>query len=552
VNPQDLLTRFKASAAGLSTRQIAVLAAAFLTVVGIVIASAYWLNAPTYDALFSDLDGEAANTVVQRLKTAKVPYRLEDGGRTVKVPSGKVDELRLDVASQGMPASGVGFEIFDKTSFGVTDFMEHVNYRRALEGELARTIGSISEVAGARVHIAIPQPSLFVGQERPTTASVVLKLRQNRQLAPSTIHAITSLVAGSVESLRPEAVVVIDNFGRPLAATSRDEDGSSTGQMERQQRIEQELTTRVVSLLEPIVGEGRVRVNVSAKIATDTQEETEERWDPMPVLRSRQTTSQQTGASPTSPTAAAGARSNLPTGAGAASVIAPALPGAPGNSSVSETANYEVGRFTRHRVQPQGQIARLSVAIVLDDARPPARPTAPAQGGQPAAPPAPPKSNPRTPAEIQKIHDLAAAAVGFDPMRGDQLTVENIAFEETPVEDIPTPPVWVRYQPQAFEVGRILMVLVIALVALLVVVRPMVRGVAGVPVTGDGVIVNGIMQPRTVQDLEHEIDAQLEAEANSVQPRKLPALTRRAASLAEKEPHNAARLLRAWLTEEQR
>ena len=138
MNPQDLLTRVKTSAAGLSMRQIAVLAAAFLAVVGIVIASAYWINAPTYDVLFSDLDGEAANTVVQRLKTAKVPYRLEDGGRTVKVPTGKVDELRLDVASQGMPASGVGFEIFDKTSFGVTDFMEHVNYRRALEGELDR------------------------------------------------------------------------------------------------------------------------------------------------------------------------------------------------------------------------------------------------------------------------------------------------------------------------------------------------------------------------------------------------------------------------------
>ena len=151
-------------------------------------------------------------------------------------------------------------------------------------------------------------------------------------------------------------------------------------QMERQQRVEQELTARVVQLLEPIVGEGRVRVNVSAKIATDTQEETEERWDPMPVLRSRQTTSQQTGASPSSQTAAAGARSNLPAGAGAAPVMAPSLPGAAGNSSVSETANYEVGRFTRHRVQPQGQIARLSVAIVLDDARPAARPAAPAIG----------------------------------------------------------------------------------------------------------------------------------------------------------------------------
>ena len=173
-----------------------------------------------------------------------------------------------------------GFEIFDKTAFGVTDFLEHVNYRRALEGELARTISTISEVAGARVHIAMPQPSLFSGRDQPTKASVILKLRNKTQLPPTTVAAITGLVSASVESLKPEAVVIIDNFGRPLSRTEDPDDASGAVGIERQQRIERELSARVINLLEPIVGSGRVRVNVTAKLNSDTNEETEEKWDP--------------------------------------------------------------------------------------------------------------------------------------------------------------------------------------------------------------------------------------------------------------------------------
>jgi flagellar M-ring protein FliF len=437
----------------LTQRQLVNLGLAFVAVVGVTIGSAYWLNKPTYAVLFSDMDPESAGAVVTRLKTAKVVYVLEDGGRTVKVPSSRIDELRLDLASQGLPASGrIGFEIFDRTSFGVTDFMEHVNYRRALEGELGRTIATIAEVAGARVHIAMPQPSLFVGQERPTTASVVLKLRQNRQLPPSTVNAIAGLVAASVESLRPESVVVIDNYGRPLARPAAAADDPNGGeQIERQQRIEQDLTTKLVALLEPIVGGGRVRVNVSATISNDTQEETEERWDPTPVMRSRQTSSQTAnGPAPlggaAGPTAAAGAggvggiagaRANLPgpatapTGGAVAAAPAPALQG-PSSAQTAETVNYEVSKLTRHRVQPHGQIARLSVAVVLDDNR--------SAGGEQEQG----EAAPRTAEEIQKIHDLVAAAVGLDTMRGDQLTVENIAFEEAPVEETPEVPIWRR------------------------------------------------------------------------------------------------------------
>ncbi len=180
----QLLTRVKTAAAALSARQLATLAGAFVLVVGLAIGSAYWINAPTYGVLFTDMDPETASSVVTKLKNDKVTYVLDDGGRTVRVPTSRVDDLRLELAGQGMPNSGrIGFEIFDRTAFGVTDFLEHVNYRRALEGELARTIASLGDVASARVHLAMPRESLFANQEQPAKASVVLKLRGQQAAA---------------------------------------------------------------------------------------------------------------------------------------------------------------------------------------------------------------------------------------------------------------------------------------------------------------------------------------------------------------------------------
>ena len=239
MNLESLIARLRAMGSALSGAQMATLVTAFVAVVGLVVGSAYWINAPTYAVLFADMDPESAGGVVTRLKNDKITFILDDGGRTIRVPATRVDELRLNFASQGMPASGrIGFEIFDRTAFGVTDFLEHVNYRRALEGELARTIGTIAEVASARVHIAMPRPSLFAGQDQAAKASVVLKLRNNHALPSSTITAISGLVAAGIEGLRPEGVVIIDNFGRPLTRASEGGAETASGfQAERQQRI---------------------------------------------------------------------------------------------------------------------------------------------------------------------------------------------------------------------------------------------------------------------------------------------------------------------------
>jgi flagellar M-ring protein FliF len=365
----------------------------------------------------------------------------------------------------------MGFELFDRTAFGVTDFLEHVNYRRALEGELARTIATISEVAGARVHIALPQPSLFVGREQPTKASVVLKLRNNRHLQPATVNAITGLMAASVESLKPESVVIIDNYGRPLSAAGPQASENEGVPLERQQRIEQDLTARLVAMLEPIVGVGRVRINVNAKLGSETQEQTEERWDPNPVVRGRQIVTHGGAGTTMAAQGIAGARSNLPpdpppagtpaaatptpapTAQAASSVVAPAA------GQMAETTNYEIGKVTTHSLQPRGDIERLSVAVLVDDERPVN---------------AKEKPKARAAADIQKIHGLVAAAVGLDMERGDQLTVENIAFEDSPVEDAVQPTFIQQYGPQALEIGRILGIVFVVIAALLLVIRPLV------------------------------------------------------------------------------
>jgi len=550
LNFQSLVARLRTVTSALTTVQMVTLGLVFVGVVGLVVGSAYWLNTTPYSVLFSDMDPEAANGIVTRLKNDKVPYTIDEGGRTIRVPTARLDEVRLQVAGQGMPASGrIGFEIFDRTNFGQTDFLEHVNYRRALEGELARTIGTIAEVANARVHIAMGRPSLFAGQDQAATASVVLKLKSNRPLGAGTVNAISNLVASGVEGLRPEGVTIMDSFGHPLTRSTDGRDEVAGGLVaERQQRIERDLSTRVVSLLEPIVGASRVRVNVSAKLNIDSQEETEERWDPNPVMRSHQSVVQN-GPVLGGAQGVAGVRSNTPPpqpstpqGTPAKPPVEPPAATALQATHTSEMTNYEVGKLTRHRIQPQGQIARLSVAVLLDDDR-----SGVTKG----------KGKPRAAKEIEQIHDVVAAAVGFDMERGDQLTVENIAFEEQVVDE-PAPQPWYRRStPEVLETGRIVAVLLIGLLVVFGVIRPTVRRALG-PVIVESTqpaLAAASQEPRTVADVEGALDSYIEDEEDTIPAggvRRLPALTRQMAKLAQQEPENAARLVRTWLTEEAR
>ena len=583
MNPERLIAWLQnfggALTRALTPTQLLSLILTFAAVVGLTVGAAYWISTPNYGVLFSELDPEEAASVVERLRAQDVQYKLDPGGRTVRVPATDLDELRLTFASDGMPSSGrIGFEIFDRTAFGATEFLEQVNFRRALEGEIARTITTLSEVSGARVHITMERKALFGRTETPAKASVVLKLRSSGPLSGERVAGISNLVAAGVEGLQPDAVVIVDSYGRSLNSGGSD-DGLPGAYADRRDQLERDLTDRVVRLLEPVVGEGRVRANVAVSLRTETEEATAELWDPdASVVRSRYV-SGDTGFLDASAQGTAGSRSNLPPradgtdpgglaldegidllatpdlaadgleatvaeGADAAgvgptdgSVDAPAVQlASAGVGQVprgTETTNYEISKSITRTVRPAGDVARLSVAVILDDQL---VSETDEEGVETFA------SAPRVPEDIDKIRSLVAAAVGFDPVRGDLLTVENVAFEETFEAEVVEPPLWERYLPQIIEAARILGVLLLAVGAFFFGIRPLTRKVtSSLGSAGDMSQLGAGMTTSQLGDVD------------ALSPRgRLEALSTHANTLSTKEPETAARLVRAWLGEEKR
>lgn len=569
MDPQQLLTRFKSLGASLTPGQVASMVAAFLLVVGIIAGGAWWANTPSYALLYADMDAETASNMVTQLKTLKVPYTLDEGGRAIRVPVSHVDELRLELAAEGPESGRPGFEIFDRTQFGATEFQEQVNLRRALEGELARTIGTLSTVDHARVHISLGKETLF-GDPRPAKASVVLKLRGTRDLPGSSVNAISNLVASSVDGLRADAVTIMDSYGRPLARpTALDETvPGSTAQTERQQLLEREMGARVVALLAPVIGEERVRVNVALRLNPATVEQTEETYDPTPVVRSKQSTADQT-TTMLPGGGLAGVRSNQPApqpdpkaapqtaqtqGQGQTPAQAQAIPMATpptgsGATRTAETVNYEINRKLVVTQRPPGEIARMSLAVIVDDEQVLKKA---GDGTQTVS------RKPRTPEELQQLQSIVAAAVGLEPDRGDQLTVQNVSFEEAPVDE-PAPMTTIQqitqYSNEIWEGARIAAVVVLGLMAMLFFVRPLMQRVnAGAAGRQQAMALAGPGQPlRTVADLESEIEAQLDASAQQrADGRRLPVLARKVSSMSAKEPENVAKLLRSWINEGER
>lgn len=555
MDPQQILARLKALTESMTPRQLATLAGTFIAVVAIVAGSAWWMTRPTYAPLYVDMDTEAAGQMIERVKALKVPYRLDDGGRTLRVPAEQVDELRLQLSTQGLPASGhLGWEIFDRMQFGATDFLEQTNYQRALEGEISRALGKLNEIAYAEVHLAMPKESVF-GDPRPAKASVLLKLRGQRGLSSGTVAGITNMVAASVPSLRAEDVVIMDSRGTPLARPNQDRDDVSGAELERQQRIEKELAERVVAMLNPVVGgPERVRATVTVALNRRTREETEEIFDKEPVIRSSSKTSDVSQGGST-PTPVAGTRANLPTPPGqpGAPAAAPAtqLASGPSSQRTSDTINNDISKKTSRTIMPAGEIARVSVSVVVDDAIQ----TTTGQDGTVQT-----KRVPRTPQELEQLKKIVSTAVGFTADRGDEITLEHHSFYEAPVEQV-APVTMVQrvqqYTPQIWEGARILMIGIVALVALLFVIRPLMSGGGLVPALPAGSAPVAALAagpaPKTVADLQSELEAQMEAEANqNAEPRRLPVLTKRATALSQKEPENVAKLLRSWISERER
>src|SRR5437764_3423874 len=427
----------------------------------LVLGLAWWAQRPLYRPLFTNLSTADAAAIVEALKAEKVAYRLEDDGRVVLVPAERLYELRLALAAHGLPeGGGVGFEIFDKQSLGVTDFLQRLNYQRALQGELGRTIGQLGGVESARVHLALPERSLFVAEDRRPSASVVVKLVQGRTLSAAQIDGIVHLVAASVEGLQPEDVTVVDEAGRILTSDRRGAEaaGTSNAPLEIQQSVERGAEERIESMLGAVVGRDKVVARVAASLGLSRVEATEETYDPdRTAVRTQHTTREETIGAKT-PGGAPGVQANLTNAPAAA-----AGPDGPKSERRDETQSYEVSKVTSRTIAPVGAVKQLSVAVLIDGTY------TEGEGGKRVF-------TARPSEEMDRLRELVKSAVGFSESRGDKIEITSVPFQSEPLP---------AGEGAFGAVGRWapavltrLLAVAFAAAMLLYVVRPVVLGVA--------------------------------------------------------------------------
>ena len=412
------MDQIKKLAAGLTIWQRAAIIVAAILVPSAIAGLVHWHHEQDFRALFTGMSQEDAAAVVQKLRESGSEYRLGDNGTSVLAPQDHVDELRLQLAAAGLPKSGrIGFELFDKTNLGMTDFAEHVNYRRALEGELERSIRAISQIQQARVHITFAKDSVFLESREPAKASVLVDVRPATTLSSQNVTAIANFVASAVEGLTPTAVSIVDMRGnllnRPRQGTL--EDGQmSDAALDYKHQIERDLATKVESTLEPLLGPGKFRVGVSVDCDFTTTEQSDEIYDPS---RSVMTNSQVSEDSTGGPIQTAG----IP-GTQANSARPPAKPAAAasGLSRRTENVAYDTTRTVRHVKVPQGAIKRISASVLLDQA-------AEWRGSGKARKRV---LVPTAPDRMNAIRDLVSGALGLVKDR-DQLVLESLPFEQT-------------------------------------------------------------------------------------------------------------------------
>lgn len=501
--------------------------AALGLVVGMLAAVIYFTavaGAPTYETAFAGLAPADAAVAVDKLKAAQVPYRLNAAGTAIQVPADKVADVRLMLAADGLPqGSGVGFEIFDKTNLGVTDFAQRVNYQRALEGELARTIGHLESVESARVHLVTPEPSLYTRDKKEPTASVVLKLKPGRTPTSAQVKGIGHLVSGSVEGLKPENLTIVDANGVILNETSGPgADGlqASATQLELQRSVESSLEKSILTMLNTVLGPNKAAVKVSAALDFDKVEQNAETFSPAgatPQVRSeRKMTDTQTSQG-TTPGGVPGTDANVP-GYQAANGASQAS-----RQLADTTTNYELSKTVAKTVRAPGGIKKLAVAVVLDQQAPVAA------------------------SQVDTIQQLVATAAAIDAKRGDLVTVSALPFDRTAAETEQAAFSEADKREQLLSylrLGALIAAPLLVLIGLLVAVR-MARRPAATALTpayaglGDGTgqtVVTDVLDPD-----------KLLKEAQDANPHH-----EQIEFMARKDPAMVAQLMRTWLQDEGR
>ena len=456
----------------LNSRQKLSLIFAVAATVALFVGMWMWGQTPDYRVLYSNLSDRDGGAIISALQQQNIPYKFAEGGGALMIPGDKVHEVRLQLASQGLPKGGtVGFELMENQKFGTSQFLEQVNYQRALEGELSRSVQTMAAVQNARVHLAIPKPSVFVKEQQKPSASVVLALYPGRVLDPGQVNAIIHLISSSVPEMSDKSVTVVDQSGTLLSATR--DTGSElldASQLKFVRQIEKDYSKRIESIIEPLVGASNVHAQVTAELDFSQSEQTSEDYRPNQAPGEAAVRSQQTTESLNSdkqPNGVPGALSNQPPVPATAPITTPAANTVAGGGSSSSnkeaTTNYEVDRTIRHTRLPAGSIKRLSVAVVINHR------TVTEKNGKTT-------TKPLTDAEKEQVTALVKEAMGFDSQRGDSLEVLNSAFSDSKSE-LDELPLW--KQPETISMAKegfkYLAILGVALFLILGIIRPAFR-----------------------------------------------------------------------------
>jgi flagellar M-ring protein FliF len=487
------------------------------------------IGTPDYKPLFTGLETEDAQTLSTQLDAEGIPHQLSADGKTLSVPANKLDAARLKTASQGSPHSGrMGFELFDKMSWGQTEFDQKVTYQRSLEGELERTIETLSDVESARVHLVMPTDSVFLDKQRGAKASVILKLR-GRGLSKDAVLAISRLLAGAVDELKPEDVSIIDADSARSLGLHHDADDDNEG-------FDASLMQRLVATLEPVVGTDKIRASVNVDRNRGSSEESQEKYDPsVSALLSDQKTEDTAGGAAVS-AGVPGTSSNVPVAKDAKAPNATPPQGAV-QSSKSESAQYGVNKVIVRTMTPAGAIQRVTAAILVDDAV-----VKNVQGGKTTF-----TRRKRTSEEMNKIREIAEAVIGFDAKRGDTVSVENMSFDASLSEsDIPAP-VWTDKVHKAVtdysSLLRPVGLLALFLLAYMFVLRPIQKQALGpgqAHLGGQPALTAGPESERLTAGSAQVLDS----------TRRATQLKEQTVELVRQKPVNTARAVQAWLREE--
>ena len=513
-------------------QKVAALVLATVTI-GSILAMSFWIKTPDLQLLYANLSEQDASAIVDNLKSQKIPYELSNQGKTIRVPANQVHEIRLKMASEGLPeGSEVGLEIFDETSLGMTDFIQKLNFQRALQGELSRTIKTLDAVDHARVHLVIPKQTLFIREKPKGKASVTIKTKAGKFLNERQVQGIVHLIASSVEGITADNVVVVDVKGNLLSGSQETNAGAarSSSNYQHKRRVEQELEKNILAMLEDALGQGMIIARVTAKLDFEKNDQTEEIYDPdSAVIRSQQTASESTvGATPTG--GVIGVQAQLPAGENQGGTGTSGQPSK--RDKNNQVTNYEINKITRVVSKPTGTISKLSVAVMINGVM------AENDAGEE-------EYQARTQEEMDKYTQIVQSAVGYNQERGDQIKVENIQFDRSielqRLKELERE----KQIDLAFQVGKYILGLIFVILFYTRAIKPIINWMTTSPkkeeeveeeVTTDGMTDEQRREEEELQRLEAGL-------ASASEMRKS------VTDFIEKDPKYTAGVVRKWLRE---